>query len=573
MSHPRPTQFIQERVAKERSLERIFIGAKERLEKLIYSQKAHFTEKYGVVQPGQLATGRRFIINWDYEPQPIEMRIHLMRAVKNKLPPGNYCLLLTPYERLGGNPIQWSKLGFQGMGHRRPQATRPVKHKGRFFDTTIRVDQSVFCLCPSRKAIRPANVLILELFYLAGKDNPRDQIVGWGALPMCNPRFRIVQGRYKIPLLKGEPTPLIDKFMQIESLYTEDLTSWLSNLYVDVRHLSKEHMDKQGKLYREYDLEYDYVNKKLALGPAPKRLKEMDEAEEEEKRSRKRKSRKQEEGEGVEAAGAVEVSKPAADTEPSVAAGREKDSLTDPSHPTYKKDGWAPQSNETWYSKKEDLFRHPPKPKKKKVVRAALSQTLTELASPTASATLSATMRRTAPTRLSSAAASPKWGGSNDRIGTPKSPSGTTSFGMTGAVPDEDQMSEDSSEEEEEAKSSGDEWVLDGGETRPLLLGKEVTGGKGVHDRVRRRRQEGSKWDADALGMESTIKAAAVGDVALTHVAVAPSSLHHVWCSSEGLRTCTGNQCMHAMLGTRTRPKRRRSSRRGKQRRNATKGS
>lgn len=50
--------------------------------------------------------------------------------------------------------------------------------------------------------VRPSNCLIVEVFYLAGKDNPKDQIVGWGVLPMCNPRFRVVQGRFKIPLLK-----------------------------------------------------------------------------------------------------------------------------------------------------------------------------------------------------------------------------------------------------------------------------------------------------------------------------------------------------------------------------------
>jgi hypothetical protein len=103
-------RVIEENMAHERALQRLFIAAKERLEKLIYSQKAHFTEKYGVLETGELATGRRFLINWDHEPQPIEMRIHQMRAVKNKLPAGRYCLLLTPYERLGGNPIYWSKL-------------------------------------------------------------------------------------------------------------------------------------------------------------------------------------------------------------------------------------------------------------------------------------------------------------------------------------------------------------------------------------------------------------------------------------------------------------------------------
>lgn len=193
-------QVVDENLANERALQRHFVAAKERLEKLIYSQKAHFTEKYGTIEPGQLAVARRFHINWDYEPQPIEMRVHLMRAAKNKLPAGRYCILVTPYERLGGHPITWSKLvrrtellrggdrrsgccltpptsnrhvrlltcmptclagtlllvarqSFQGMGHHRPQATRPVRHKGRFFDTTIRIDQSVFALCPSRKQV------------------------------------------------------------------------------------------------------------------------------------------------------------------------------------------------------------------------------------------------------------------------------------------------------------------------------------------------------------------------------------------------------------------------------------
>jgi len=501
-------QFIQERVAKERSLERIYIAAKERLEKLIYSQKAHMTEKYGVVEQGQLATGRRFLINWDFEPQPIEMRVHLMRAVKNKLPAGNYCFLLTPYERLGGNPIQWSKLGFQGMGHRRPQATRPVKHKGRFFDTTIQVDQSVFCLCPSRKAIRPSNVLVLELFYLAGKDNPKDQIVGWGALPMCNPRFRIVQGRYKIPLLKVEPTPLIDKFQQIEGLYTSELTNWLCNLYVDIRHLSKEHLNKEGKLYREYDLEYDYINKKLCLGPAPLKLKELDEQQAGGKEGQKKEEGKEEPRSSSQA---MDNSK--------VKQGKELASATDPSHPTYQHNGWAPQSNETWYSKREDLFRHPSKEKGKKRRRPSrpTSQAMSELATPKADGGVNKSPSdfRSGIKSLPARGFHREDSSRSSGVTTPKSNRLSIASFMSGGrssvkKEQEEISSESESSSEEEARSSGDEWVLDGGETRPLLQGKElkVEGQSSAlgEGKVRRRRQEGSRWDADALGMESTVK-------------------------------------------------------------------
>jgi hypothetical protein len=89
---------------------------------------------------------------------------------------------------------------------------------------------ALLCVCSARAQVRPSNCLIVELFYLAGKDNPKDQIVGWGVLPICNPRFRIVQGRFKLPLLKGEPTPLIDKYRQIDDLLSADLTNWLCNL-------------------------------------------------------------------------------------------------------------------------------------------------------------------------------------------------------------------------------------------------------------------------------------------------------------------------------------------------------
>lgn len=137
------------------------------------------------------------------------------------------------------------------MGYHRPQATRPVKHKGRFFDTTIRFDQSVFALCPSRKQVcvyvcptpafvrrslslsdpavcgqvRPSNCLMVEVFSLAGKDSPKDQIVGWGVLPMCNPRFRIVQVRVtpRDTLLALATQPVCGNLSCLEDAYLPDL--------------------------------------------------------------------------------------------------------------------------------------------------------------------------------------------------------------------------------------------------------------------------------------------------------------------------------------------------------------
>ena len=103
------------------------------------------------------------------------MRIHHLRAVKNKLPKGAYVLMLTQYDRLGGQPLSWSKIGAYGIGQARPSTTRPVKHYGRYFDRVLRVDSSVFALCPPRSMWKPSYVFIIELFQLATYHNPLDR--------------------------------------------------------------------------------------------------------------------------------------------------------------------------------------------------------------------------------------------------------------------------------------------------------------------------------------------------------------------------------------------------------------
>ena len=57
---------------------------------------------------------RKYGVQSTYAPQPVEVRIHFLRAVKTKLPKGQYVMMLTQYESLGGNPIGWSKVGTYG---------------------------------------------------------------------------------------------------------------------------------------------------------------------------------------------------------------------------------------------------------------------------------------------------------------------------------------------------------------------------------------------------------------------------------------------------------------------------
>lgn len=81
------------------------------------------------------------------------MRVHLLRAAKNKLPKGAYVLLLTQYDHLGGSPLSWSQLGPYGIGEDMPAVTKPVKHMGRYFDRVMRIDDSIYALCPPRAQI------------------------------------------------------------------------------------------------------------------------------------------------------------------------------------------------------------------------------------------------------------------------------------------------------------------------------------------------------------------------------------------------------------------------------------
>lgn len=87
-------------------------------------------------------------------PQPIEVRVHLMRGVKDKLPKGAYVLMLTQYDRLGGNPLVWSEIGANGIGKMRPGITKIVRHQGRYYDRVLRFEDSCFALCPPRPRIK-----------------------------------------------------------------------------------------------------------------------------------------------------------------------------------------------------------------------------------------------------------------------------------------------------------------------------------------------------------------------------------------------------------------------------------
>ena len=147
---------------KEAELGRLFSRAGEQLTKVVERQRGSLRERYGYLEAGDAVAGRRYAVNWDLVPRPIEIRCHSLRAVKDKLPKGTYVFLVSMQDRLAGRPLRWTKTRSYGGGGfgPKPAATRPFKHKGRYHDVDLYVQQSVFALCPSKGELRPANCLV-----------------------------------------------------------------------------------------------------------------------------------------------------------------------------------------------------------------------------------------------------------------------------------------------------------------------------------------------------------------------------------------------------------------------------
>ena len=102
------------------------------------------------------ARDRRWRVEWTRTPQPIQIKINCMRGLKNKVPIGKYSLMVSLYDRLGGHPMQWSKLDGKRWGN----ATLPVAHSGKFFASELKIDQSVYTVAPAQSDLKPGMVLI-----------------------------------------------------------------------------------------------------------------------------------------------------------------------------------------------------------------------------------------------------------------------------------------------------------------------------------------------------------------------------------------------------------------------------
>jgi hypothetical protein len=282
-------QALESRAEVEEAVRRAYREARAALAMELKRQQAVVMERYGVLegQPqGALARAKlakqQIRVAWSHVPQPLKLTVHQVRGVKNRLPRGRYVLLATLWDRLGGRPLRWSQMSvgagagsYRGLA--RPASTRPVRHAGRFYSTEMDFNgQSIHTLCPASVDLAPSNCVVLELFLLGGKRSPVDRVVGWTAVPCSDSDLRPIEGRFQLPMLRGEVDLDVDQFVKMEQRWGADLDNWLGNMYIEVSRIPREQTGDGGALVGEFDVEIAYTSEVLRLRQS--RLRQLDDS-------------------------------------------------------------------------------------------------------------------------------------------------------------------------------------------------------------------------------------------------------------------------------------------------------
>ncbi|XP_072234877.1 uncharacterized protein ofcc1 [Leuresthes tenuis] len=175
-------------------------------------------------------------------PQPVEVCVCCLRAIRDKLPKGLYSVSVALHSHLGGPALTfYSKKEQQTWA----VSTEPTEHRGRFYDNDLHINQSLVMNLLAACDTTPSMVLVFQLIKLLGHSGHISSVVAWGAFPFCGPSINLIQGRFKTPMLRGEPSTRLDQFKKIEALISSDLDHWLCNLYFQVKRLSPGTSGKQ----------------------------------------------------------------------------------------------------------------------------------------------------------------------------------------------------------------------------------------------------------------------------------------------------------------------------------------
>uniref|UniRef100_A0A3Q3GT59 Orofacial cleft 1 candidate 1 n=1 Tax=Labrus bergylta TaxID=56723 RepID=A0A3Q3GT59_9LABR len=156
-------------------------------------------------------------LNQSTTSQPVEVCVRCLRATRDKLPRGLYSVSVGLHSRLGGQALDWCS----------------KKEQQQWAVSTEPMD--LFVILPAACEVVPSMVLVFQLIALPGHRSHVSSVIAWGAFPVCGLNLGQVQGRFKTPLLRGEPNRQVDRFKEIEALISSDLDHWLCNLYFQIK--------------------------------------------------------------------------------------------------------------------------------------------------------------------------------------------------------------------------------------------------------------------------------------------------------------------------------------------------
>jgi hypothetical protein len=210
-------------------------------------------------------------VKFDSALQSTAVRILLCRSVRDKVPAGDYVVLLSLYDQLGGKPLSWTATAGKFAWAREMASdfrhcvsdsfhrcirlinpahryrfsneeqdadtsvhTFPEHFSGEHGDLEMKFNQNIFIICPARKDIRPSMVFIFELVVLPNEWVEEPTVVGWSIFPVCDMDLNITEGRFKTPVVRGPVRKDIISYREFQDIYSDDLDEWIGNLYFEV---------------------------------------------------------------------------------------------------------------------------------------------------------------------------------------------------------------------------------------------------------------------------------------------------------------------------------------------------
>jgi len=225
-------------------LRKAFRTAEEEMKDRLVQRQAEVKAQYGNLK----RTGRRFGVtdreyhlDWQHAPQPVEIQIKCLRAVKDKLPRGRYVIHARLFDRLAGHEVKWARVD----EHLWKDHTFPSLHGGLFNSVDISVDQTLRLVFPAEVDLSPSMCIVFELYLLKGRHKQVDEVVAHGVYPVCDAALRCVRGKFKTMLLLGGVDTELDKYSKIENAVSSQFDRWLCNMYFEVSHLPRITQDKR----------------------------------------------------------------------------------------------------------------------------------------------------------------------------------------------------------------------------------------------------------------------------------------------------------------------------------------